>query len=379
MIALCAVGTLILLPAPAAAAETCDACRYLDRLEMAGDPDLSAEARARLDGRPLASVGLGQGAFCEAGPGAQVAADLTRAADRQFARAEAIAEKVDACPQTCAPKLGEAEYCTYRGRLVADRYRLGAVALRLADLATIYARAGERERLPIAVLAADMTLYGGEALNVLNDALKAIGAGDPGLVHEVRWQASSTEISGLAGAIALLADLSLIEGDAVPLEAALERAAAELATLRDELMVALTRARLMQPAERRALETRIWAVASDLAWAAASLQNSAEVRAAMAETAMSTDANAVPPGRALRAIQAAVGCLNQLSLSAFTGSEAPAMAADLLNDCRSFEPCAVGDPGQTRADASPLRALLDAQDETERLTAALVGSMCAAN
>jgi hypothetical protein len=367
------------LPTPISAAETCIACRYFESMEIDGGSRIFADVMARLKALPTASVSLRDGAFCESGPGASVSADLISAADRQFERAEEIAKKTNECPQACAPKLNEAEYCAYSDRLVADRYRLGAVALRLSDLGEIYERAGREAKLPIEVLSSDMTLYGGEALNVLKDASKALAKGASGDVPDVRWQASSTEVAGLFGAVALLADFSLIEGDYAQIETALEKAAAELNTVRDDLMLALTRAKVMEPSEQLALEERLLTGASNLSWVIASLQTSAEAAVAKADASLSTDANAVPPGRNAAAIQETVGCLTKLSLSAITGSEAPSMTDEMLNDCRSFEPCRDKGPVPSLANVSPLRALLETQDEADKQTFALVKSMCTAN
>lgn len=373
------VFALLWLPAQVAA-ESCIACRYFDTLELAGDSQMFSESMKQLEKRPLASVSLGQGAFCETGQGALMAGELTASSDRQFIRAEQIARKSRTCSNDCAPTLNEAEYCAYRDRLVSDRYRLGAVALRLADLAEIYERSGRLEKLPLEVLSADMTLYGGEALNVLTDALKALDSGNPGLVHDIRWQASSTEVSGLFDAVALLTDFSLFKGDTALLEAALETAAEQLATVRDPLFLALTRTRIIQPSEQRALEKRILRGASSMAWVIASLQTSAERQLATSDAAISTDANSVLTGRDPLGIQGAVGCLNKLSLSAFTSSEAPELTVGILDECRSFGPCrSSGEAGRSHRNISPLRAFLETQDEAEKQTFALVNSMCVAN
>lgn len=353
------------LPA-SSAAETCIACRYFDTLEMAGDSKVFSEAMSRLETRPLAAVSLSHEPFCETGRGALAAGELLAAADRQSTRAQEIIRKARQCPDVCGSVMSEAEYCGFRDRLITDRYRLGAVALRLADLADVYERAGNEGRFPLEILSDDMTLYGGESLNVLTDALKALVSGNPDLVPELRWQASSTEVSGLFDAIALLADFSLIGGDAKDLEAALEQATTELATMRDVLIVALTRARIMQPAEQRTLEHRILTAASNLAWVIASLQASAEAQLSTAD-------------RDPRAVQGTVGCLNRLSRNAFTGSEAPGMTIDILNGCRPFGSCPSGDPDPSQAAISPLRAFLKTQDETDIRTSALISSMCPAN
>lgn len=362
-----------------AAAEDCVACRYFESVRIDNDSKLFSDTMASLKQRSVAGVSLQAGAFCETGPGAPLAADLLAVADSQFERAEKIAVKTNECFEACAPKLNEAEYCGYGDVLVSDRYRLNAVALGLADLAEIYQRASQRAELPIEVLAADMTLYGGEALNVLEGASKALASGDSELVPEVRWQASSLDLSGLFHAVSLLVDFSLIDGDAAQLKMALENASDELSTLRIDLIVALTRAKVMEPSEQLALEERILNSASSLAFVIASLQSSADTQIAAADAALSTDANAVPPGRDPVAVQATVGCLNKLSLSTITGSEAPGMTVDMLNDCRPFKPCSDKDPIPAFTKFLPLQRFLETQDKAEKQTFALIKSMCVAN
>lgn len=361
-----------------AAAETCIACRYFDALEAAGDPTAFSQAMARLEGRPPAMVSLNRDLSCNAGRGAEVAAELIAAADRQFARTEDIIRQSRQCRQACAPAISEADYCAYRDRLVTDRYRLGAVALRLTDLAEIYGRAGQDDRLPLEILSADMTIYGGQSLTVLTDALGALATGDAERVPDLRWQASSTEVSGLHDAMALLADLSLIEGETNPLETALENAAGQLATLRETLVAALTSGRTMETVQRRTLERRILTGAADLAWLIASLQLSAEAQRSLAganrsaEAERSTVVMVVPQ-------QNTVACLNRLSRNAYTASEAPGLTVEFLDGCRSFASCPPVDPDGTRAVVSPLRAFLATRQDTDHRTSMLVRSICMAD
>lgn len=135
--------------------------------------------RARLASRPGAGVSLKTGAFCETGAGADVASDLIAASDSQFTRANQIEKKIGQCPQACAPNLRNVEFCAYGKRLMTDRYRPGSIGLRLSELARIYERAERRMQLPIEVLAADMTLYGNEALDVLTRVSLSLVGGDP--------------------------------------------------------------------------------------------------------------------------------------------------------------------------------------------------------
>lgn len=361
-----------------ATAETCIACRYFDTLESAGDPSAFSQAVAQLENRPPVTVSVSLDLSCDAGRGAVVAAELIAAADRQFSRTQDIIRQSRQCREACAPAISEAEYCAYRDRLTTDRYRLGAVALRLTDLADVYARAGQEEQLPLEILATDMTLYGGQSLTVLTDALRSLATGDADLMPGLRWQASSTEVSGLYHAIALLAHLSLMKGDTKRLETALEQAAGELATLRETLIAALTSGRPMPTAQRRILERRILTVAADLTWVIASLQISAEAQRSVAganrsaNKERSADAILVPQ-------QGTVACLNRLSRDAYAASEAPGMTVEFLDGCRSFASCPPVDPDGTRAAVSPLQAFLGTREETDHRTSMLVGSMCMAN
>ena len=70
-------------------------------------------------------------------------------------------------------------------------------------------------------------------------------------------------------------------------------------------------------------------------------------------------------------------CLNQLSYSAITGSEAPGQADEMLSLCRSFEDC--GDQASINVPAylSPLRAFLQSQQRAGAMTRSLVDSICA--
>ena len=205
-----------------AAEEDCVACRYFESIRIGDGSTVFDSVLLRLKTLPPASVTLQGGAFCSTRPGSSVAETLTGAANEQYARASEIADKAKQCPQACAPALSDADYCAYGDRLFTDRYRLGAVATRLTDLAQLYERAGKDEKPPLQVLSSDMTLYGGEAMNVVKEALQALAAGDAAAIPDVCWQASSTELTGLFGSVALMADFSLIGGDVAQLETALD-------------------------------------------------------------------------------------------------------------------------------------------------------------
>jgi|GEM_PF-2948520 len=374
---LCWVLTLAGLPA-SAVAETCIACRYFETLESAADPSAFSQAMARLEDRSPAAISLNRDLACNAGQGAVVAAELRAAADRQFSRTRDIIRQSRQCRETCAPALGEADYCAYRDGLVTDRYRLGAVALRLTDLVELYGRADEEDRLPLDILSADMTLYGGQSLTVLTDALRALATGNSDLLPELRWQASTTELSGLHDAMALLADLSLIEGDTKRFEMALEQAAGQLSTLRETLIAILSSGGPMPTTQRQTLERRILTGAANLAWVIASLQISAEAQ----RSAEGANRSAGVDGSAdvmLAPQQGTVACLNRLSRDAYAASEAPGMTLEFLDGCRSFASCPPVDPDGTGAVVSPLRAFLGTSDETDRRTSMLVRSMCMAN
>lgn len=334
---------------------------------------------SRLESRPLAMVSLNQGAFCDDGKGGAAADELTSAADRQFSQTQNILRRSKECPQACAPSLSEAEYCAYRDRLIEDRYRLGAIALRLTDLAEFYERAGGEDKLPLEVLSTDMTLYGGESLSVLADALEALASGDPNRVPELRWQASATEMSGLFDAVALLADFSLIEGDTQRFETALEGIATRFSSLREKLISALTGTRIVKADEQRPLEQAILDVGSSLAWVIASLQISAEVQRSSAGAVRSRVASEDPAGPGPDSQLATVACLKRLSSTAYNGSEAPGMTLDILSVCRPFTGCPAVDPGRTQVVVSPLRAFLGTRDEIESRSSSLVKSMCPAN
>ena len=362
-----------------ARAEACQACQTFETLKIGNGSQPFNEILEKLKSRPNAMITLNSGAFCEKGAGASVATDLVRASDEQFAQAEKIARKIEQCPQSCAPKLNEAEFCGYGRSLVGDRYRLGAVGLRLSELTHVYERAARNGQLPIEVLSADMTLYGNEALAVLRRAQSALASGDPGKLPDTDWDASATETAGLFDAVTLLADFALIGGDTAQIETALDKAATEINTLRNDLHVALNRAKLLEPTEELAIEQRILTGASELAYVIASLEASAAAARADADTRMSTDANSVPPGDDPNAIQAAVGCFNQLSLSAMTGSEAPGMVDEMLSQCRSFEGCNDKSPLTLPANISPLRAFIQSREEANKQTLALVNSICSAN
>lgn len=364
--------------APHAAAD-CGACARFEALRPAGGSAVFDHILKRLQEQPAAIVTMQAGPFCDDGSAASVAAALEASTERQFVRAEAIAQKVGQCPQTCASRLNEAEYCAYGDRLVADRYRLGALGLRISELLHIYGQAGSQARHPIKVLSAEVSLYGGEALEVLNRAQRALENGSAAALPDVRWQASETEINGLFGAVSLLADFALLEGDLAQIAQAFETTAAEFRSLHGDLSLALTRARVMEPHERLVLEERILTAASNIAFAIASLEASAATGVEAAQSRPSTDSNAVPPGLDAAAIQQTVGCLNRLTLRAMTGSQASEMAGGILQECRPFDNCSGPGPVALPANMSPLRAFLATQEEAGKQTKALLNSICSSD
>ena len=350
----------LILVAPAASRD-CPACPYFEALQDGSQ--LFEEILTRLGARPEAVVTLASGAFCDSGPGAPLAAQLVRAADDQYARLSAIARKIEGCPRACAPRLDETDYCGYGARLVIDRYRLGAIGLRLAELGRLYQRAADNDQPPTQILAAELTRHGGATMAVLKRSLATLASGELGETPDTGWDASATEVTGLFDAVTLLADFSLISGDTAQIEVALETASRQINTLRNDLQVVARRGKPLNAPEKLAFERRILTAAAELAYVMASIQGSAAA-AAMA------DDNAATARRAAT-------CLNQLSYSAISGSEAPDLADKLLSECRSFADCGDKSSINVPANLSPLKAFLQDQDGARRQTRSLVGSICA--
>ena len=140
-------------------------------------------------------------------------------------------------------------------KLVTDRYRLGVVALRLADLSALYRRADEKGKRPVDILSADAAEHGGNALAVLRDALRALATGVAGAVPDLRWQASSTEITGLFDSVSLLADFRLRKAMSATSKRRLKRPPTKSNSVRDDLIAALTRAEPVPAAEQLALKS----------------------------------------------------------------------------------------------------------------------------
>jgi hypothetical protein len=207
--------------------------------------------------------------------------------------------------------------------------------------------------------------HGAAALIVLARALSALAdGGGAGAMPDVRWDASATEVAGLFDAVALLADFSLIGGDADQIEAALEISATQVNTLRNDLKVVMGRGQALEPSELLAFERRILTAASELAYVMSSLQ-------------VSAGATDVPGENDAAEARRAAACLNQLSFSSMSGSEAPDMADELLSTCRSFESCDKQTPIHVPANISPLKALLQEQAQAWPQTRVLVDSICA--
>ncbi|MDA4844761.1 hypothetical protein [Hoeflea poritis] len=361
------------------ASADCAACMRFEVLRPDGGSMLFDDMLKELEERPVAIVAVKTGPFCDEGPGATVAAELQAASERQLVRAEAIAQKVGQCPRTCASTVNEAQYCAYSDRLVADRYRLGAIGLRLSELLHIYEQAGKLAEHPIGVLFADVELFGDEALETLRQAQRALENGDASALPDVRWQASETEINRLFGVVSLLVDFALIEGDTEQVEQALEAATGELRAIHNDLSRALTRTRVMEPHERTAFEERILTAASNVSFAIASFERAAAASGVATQTGTSADVKAIPPGLNSTAVQETVGCLNRLLLSAMTGSQAPALAQNTLQECRSFDAC--GDRGSVDlpANMSLLKAFLATQEEAGKQTMAFLNTICSSN
>lgn len=345
-----------------AAAQDCPACTYYETFRQDGGSTLFNDILAQLKSRPAAIVSLAGGAFCNSGPGAGVASDLIRATDDQFGRAKAIGEKIAQCPNACSPTLDDTDYCAYGARLVVDRYRLGAIGLRLAELGRLYERASAEELPPVQILAAELTRHGAAALAVLRRTQAMLASGEMGESPDAEWDASVTEVTGLFDAVALLADFALIAGDVAQLETALETASRQINTLRNDLQAVARRSHAPRDRQLLDFERRILTAASELAFVMASLQSSA--------------ANApVVDDYAENARRASV-CMNQLSISAIQGSEAPGKLDETLGACRSFDGCGDKAAINVPANLSPLKAFLQDQMEARKQTRRLVDSLC---
>ena len=347
-------------------AQSCEACRQFDLLEPDGGSDTFNQVRAELADRPLGRMELNPSVVCDEGSGSPIAEDLLSAVDDLSNRAATVASRSRSCSRNCAPELPEDQYCAYRNQLVATRFRLGAIGLRLSELSDIFERAAQEEMRAIDIVTEDLTLYGGKALLVFKRALDALYTGNPTQIPELEWQASATELTGLFESIGLLADFSLINGDLQQLETALQSANSTLNILKDPLIVSLTRSGTMLTSERISLEERIQAGGSSLAWVMASFEMSARVQTDENKQKLVEEADP-------RAISA---CFKRLSISAFSGSQVPGLLEERLNACRSFASCTPETPARPAGDASLLRALLSSMQDGQQRTQALIDSMC---
>lgn len=313
------------------------------------------------------------GAFCEEPRIEGPAYELAAVADQLFARAETIAQKSDQCTPSCASGINQAEYCELSAALNYERSSLERLSSALGKSQALFARAADNDRLALQILADDLALFGNEALNQLQSGLTALNQDSILPMTEISWMLSARELGEFSDMLSALSDLELASPATLTLAARLQSTSADMARLGDEIILAMTRAKLMKPATQNALQSQVNTIIEEVRWTISSIKASAAAEVKSAKTTINTNANAVPEiSRSLDYAKASV-CLHDLAVSSAVASEASVMAKDLFGSCRAFDSCGSSQsPPAKLVHISDILALENQMDKQVFATTALM-------
>lgn len=266
-----------------------------------------------------------------------------------YERANAFAEKMQACPDTCAPSVNAAQFCGY----VGDRQR-EILALQTWDKGffeayNLLTEAGQKARLPEEQLRTGFRLIATPALEWLAEAMK-----NGGTTRDDRHTLAREELHAFRLMLLTLSGEGILQGETGAVREALDTALAGLT---------------MEPPGKR----NILRAAAELAWVERTLDHSAR-QAAMQREA-TPDTRAAAPAATLpgqRDWKQAAACFERLSLDASTAVGGIQSELELILSCRDTSEC----PATAAARQPGIETLLSVVDRSFKAQYALTGSMC---
>jgi len=333
------VLSMLLLPS-LAFAKNDNSYPAFDRFRQYSEPAIFNKVSSNLSGREMPTLSFKNRQLCGKERDSFVS-QLESSTDMIYNRANDIAKKIQACPQSCEATINKAEYCAYHRHRNIEFDLLHYWSSGFFEAEFLFEKAVQQQRLPEEQLSvgADMIII--ESLDLFQIALKALkGDISPSFSDQnPRWSLSSNELRQMGEMIEFLGSVEMIQGKTKGLVHALIASHEMLGKLNTDLYQELSRARLSPVKVVGMWETRILQSAAQLVWAQQIFTNSARKAKNRTALQINTEANHNPQQVDGSRWQQTATCFKRLSLNSDAAIGGIQMELEILQSCRSFKTC----------------------------------------
>ncbi len=271
---------------------------------------------------------------------------------------EILMTGTQACAQSCNISINTAEYCALNTALSFQISAWPRLSDAFADTAILLDMAGQSDQPVIAQFNVLLDGAAREALRYLEQAMKNLEENTPPVSNDPGFTLAKKELFEAGNILQVLHWTGMAGMTAKAHGKELISLSQALSVLNADLDLALNRAKVLEPKDRRTLAKRIIVLAADIAVIRQSVVRSVQT---LRQRKPNTNANATNPlaENALN-LGAAGTCLNSLAIETSLVPEFGKMVKDELNACRSFDGCS----------NRPLSAsAMDLQELVERIEA----------
>ena len=288
---------------------------------------------------------------------------------------ETLMVGTQACTQACSISINKAEYCALDTALLFQINAWPGLSDAFADTTTLLDMAGEADRPAITQFSILLDGAAREAQGYLGQAMQNLVDNTAPVSDDPGFALARKELFEAGNVLQVLHWTGMAKPLARSRGKELTRLSRVLFNLNADLEIALGRAQVLEPKDRRSLARRIIVLAADIAVIRQSVAYSVR---ALRQSEPDTNANATNPlAETSLSLSAAGTCLNTLAIETSLIPEFGKGVKDELNLCRSFDGCSKITSFENTLDLQALIERIQANvGKDEKITMAVSQKIC---
>ncbi len=299
---------------------------------------------------------------------------IARYHDDYVAELEAVAAQLPACSDNCQIALNEAEYCTLKDMLGVQTRVWPAAADAFADASILLSLAKKANRSVPEYLHRQLTPAAQTVQDHLALQMAWLAGETPPEFSDAELAISLKEIRETGRALQALAWADLADDNALRHGNTLVQAENEISVLKEDIHLAMTRARVLDISEMEKLGQRLIDASGALASVTYSLEIFQDQRR---PEDLHIEGNANDYGVENPAvIQQAIDCFNRLSIDISILPEFSRIVEEELAACRPVDTCPSETAALSDARLDSLASVLENEDKDKKLFYTLRKSIC---
>ena len=250
---------------------------------------------------------------------------------------ETLMAGTQACTQACSISINKAEYCALYTALSFQVNAWPGLSEAFADASILLDMAGQADRPAITQLSILLDGAAREAQSYLGRAMQNLMDNTPPVLDDPGFSLARKELFEAGNVLQVLHWTGMAGLSARRHGKELTRLSSALFDLNADLEIALSRAQVLAPKDRRSLARHIIVLSADIAAIRQLVVRSVR---ALRQSEPDTNANATNPlAENALSLRAAGTCLNTLVIETSLVPEFGKVVKDELNTCRSFDGC----------------------------------------